>query len=133
MLTSPEATKKYLEIFDAFNADNIEGSSETMEEPIHGKARARSLVFSFLVRHHAMAGVGRVSICIREAPIPGDVIDESHSAWTLELVGVSGKISTVSGRSFRKWNELRVVMEHHYDRQQSGEPLTHDDLRFDVA
>jgi len=48
-----------------------------MEEPIHGKARVRSLVFSFLVRHHAMAGVGRVSICIREAPIPGDVIDET--------------------------------------------------------
>ena len=39
-----------------------------------------------------------------------------HSARTLELVGVSGKISTVSGRSFRKWNELRVVMEHHYDQ-----------------
>jgi hypothetical protein len=49
------------------------------------------------------------------------------------LVGVSGKISTVSGRTFRKWNELRVVMEHHYDQQQSGEPLTHDDLRFDIA
>jgi len=77
MLTLPEATKKYLEIFDAFDADNIEGSSETMEEPIRGKARVRSLVFSFLVRHHAMAGVGRVSICIREAPIPGDVIDET--------------------------------------------------------
>jgi len=39
----------------------------------------------------------------------------------------------VSGRTFRKWNELRVVMEHRYDQQQSGEPLTHDDLRFDVA
>ena len=78
-------------------------------------------------------GSVRVSICIREAPIPGDVIDETHSAWTLELVGVSGKICTVSGRTFRKWNELRVVMEHHYDQQQSGEPLTHDDVRFDVA
>jgi hypothetical protein len=104
-----------------------------MEEPIRGKARVRSLVFSFLVRHHAMAGVGRISICIREAPVPGDVIDETHAAWTLELVGVSGKICTVSGRTFQKWNELRVVMEHRYDQQQSGEPLTHDDLRFDVA
>jgi hypothetical protein len=51
----------------------------------------------------------------------------------LELVGVSGKIWTVSWRTFRKWNELRVVMEHHYDQQQSGEPLTHDDVRFDVG
>ena len=32
-----------------------------------------------------------------------------------------------------KMDELRVVMEHHYDQQQSGESLTHDDLRFDVA
>jgi hypothetical protein len=55
MLASPEATKKYLEIFDALYVDNIEGSSETMEEPIRGKAGVRSLVFSFLVRLHAMA------------------------------------------------------------------------------
>ena len=128
-----EFFRNLLEIFDAFYAPNIEGSSETMEEPIRGKARVRSLVFSFLVRHHAMAGVAAVSICIREAPVPGDVIDETHSAWTLELVGVSGKICTVSGRTFRKWNELRVVMEHHYDQQQSGEPLTHDDVGFDVV
>jgi hypothetical protein len=44
----------------------------------------------------------------------------------LELVGVSGKIWTVSWRTFRKWNELRVVMEHHYDQQQSGEPPKRD-------
>ena len=80
MLTSPEATKKYLEIFEALYADNIEGSSETREEPIGGKARVRSLVFSFLIRLHTMAEVGGVSISIRETPIPGDVIDESHSA-----------------------------------------------------
>jgi hypothetical protein len=48
------------------------------------------------------------------------------------LVGVSGSICTVSWRTFGKWNELHVVMEHHYDQQQSGEPLTHDDLRFDA-
>ncbi len=132
MLTSPETTKKYLEVFEAFYADNIEGRSETMEDPIRGKARVRLLVFSFLVRLHAMAEVGGVSISIRETPIPGDVIDETHSAWTLELIGVSGKICTVSWRILRKCNELRVVMEHHYDQQQSGEPLTHDDLRFDA-
>src|SRR5260370_32316601 len=72
------------------------------------------------------------SISIRETALPGDVADETHSAWTLELVGVSGKICTVSWRTFRKWNESRVVLEHHYDHQQSGEPLTHDDLRFDA-
>ena len=124
--------EEYLEIFDAFYADDVEGSSETMEEPIRGKARVGSLLFSFLVPLHAMAEVGGVSISIRETAIPGDAIDETHSAWTLELVGVSGKICTVSWRTFRKWNESRVVLEHHYDHQQSGEPLSHDDLRFDA-
>ncbi len=124
--------EEYLEIFDEFYADDIEGSSETMEEPIRGKARVRSLLSSFLVPLHAMAEVGGASISIRETAIPGDVADETHSAWTLELVGVSGKIWTVSWRILRKWNESRVVLEHHYDHQQKGEPLTHDDVRFDA-
>jgi hypothetical protein len=124
--------EEYLEIFDEFYADDIEGSSETAEEPIRGKARVRSLLFSFLFPLHAMAEVGGVSMSIRETGIPGDAIDETHSAWTLELVGVSGKICTVNWRILRKWHESRVVLEHHYDHQQSGEPLTHDDLSFDA-
>jgi|ERR1700723_1290715 len=45
--------EEYLEIFDAFYADDIEGSSETLEEPIRGKAGVRSLLFGFLVPLHA--------------------------------------------------------------------------------
>jgi hypothetical protein len=123
--------EEYLEIFDEFYADDIEGSSETMKEPLRGKERVRSLLFSFLAPLHAMAEVGGVSISIREMPIPGDAIDETHSAWTLKLVGMSGKTCTVSWRILRKWDESRVVLEHHYDYQQSGEPLTPEDLSFD--
>jgi hypothetical protein len=123
--------EEYLELFDQFYTDDIEGSSETMKEPLRGKERVRSLLFSFLAPLHAMAEVGGVSISIRETPIPGDAIDETHSAWTLRLVGVSGKICTVSWRILRKWSESRVVLEHHYDYQQSGEPLTDRDLWFD--
>jgi hypothetical protein len=125
--------EEYLEIFDEFYADDIEGSSDTIEELLRGKESVRSLLFSFLAPLHAMAEVGGVSISIRETAIPGDVIDETHSAWTLELIGVSGKICTVSWRAFRKWKDSRVVLEHHYDHQQSGGPLTQDDLRFDAA
>jgi hypothetical protein len=124
--------EEYLEIFDAFYSDDIEGSSETTEEPIRGKAGVRSLVFGFLVPLHAMAEVGGVSISVRQTSIPGDVVDETHSAWTLELAGATGKVSTVSWRTFRKWNDSRVVLEHHYDHQQSGEPLSDGDLRFSV-
>ena len=124
--------QEYLEIFDEFYADDVEGSSETAEEPIRGKPGLRSLIFGFLVPLHAMSEVGGVSIAVRQRPIPGDVVDETHSAWTLELVGATGKVCTVSWRTFRKWNESRVVLEHHYDHQQSGEPLSDGDLRLNV-
>src|SRR5467141_2106676 len=58
--------EEYFEIFDEFYGDDIEGSSETMEEPIRGKERVRSLLFSFLVPLHAMAEVGGVSIYLFE-------------------------------------------------------------------
>ena len=124
--------EEYLGIFDAFYADEVEASSDTTEEPIRGKAGVRSLVFGFLAPLHVMAEVGRVSISVRQTAIPGDVVDETHSAWTLELVGATGKVCTVSWRIFRKWNDSRVVLEHHYDHRQSGEPLSDGDLRFNV-
>jgi len=123
--------EEYLELFDEFYADDIVGSSETMEEPIRGKAEVRSLLSNFLVPLHAMAEVGGVSISIRETPIPGDATDETHSAWTLELVGATGKVCTVNWRTFRKWKDSRVVLEHQYDHQQRGAPLSDGDLRFD--
>jgi hypothetical protein len=124
--------EEYLEIFEAFYADDVEGSSETTEEPIRGRAGVRSLVFGFLVPLHTMAEVGGVSISLRQTPIPGDVVDETHSAWTLEFVGATGKVFTVNWRTFRKWSDSRVVLEHHYDHQQSGEPLSDGDLWSNV-
>jgi len=103
-----------------------------MEEPLRGKGRVRSLLSSFLAPLHAMAEVGRVSISVRETPVPGDAIDETHSPRAVELVGVSGKICTVSWRILRKWNQSRVVLEHHYDYRQSGDPLTDLNLSLDT-
>jgi hypothetical protein len=85
-----ESFEKYLEIFDAFYADDIEVSDETRAEPVRGKARVRSLLFNFLVPLHVMAEVGGLSIFIRETPIPGDVAGETNSAWTIDLVAPSG-------------------------------------------
>ena len=123
-----ESFEEYLEIFDEFYADDVEVSSETEEEPIHGKARVRSLIANFLVPLHIMAEIGGLLISIRQTAIPGDAADETHSAWTLELVGVSGRSCTVSWRALRKWNGSRIVYEYHYDHQQSGGPLTSNDL-----
>ncbi len=128
-----ESFEEYLGIFDAFYADDIEVGSETAEEPIRGKERVRSLLFNFLVPLHVMAEVGGLLISIRQTPIPGDAGDERHSAWTLELVGVSGRTCTVSWCTLRKWNGSRVAYEYHYDEQQNGDPLTTNDLSFNGA
>jgi len=125
--------EEYLEIFDEFYADDIEVSSESAKEPIRGKERVRSLLFNFLVPLHVMAEIGGLLISIRQTAIPGDVAGETHSAWALDLVGVSGRSCTVTWRALRKWNGARVVYEYHYDEQQNGGPLTSDDLSFNGA
>jgi hypothetical protein len=123
-----ESFEEYLEIFDEFYADDLEVGSETEEEPIRGKGRVRSLLATFLTPLHIMAEIGGLLISIRQTAIPGDAADETHSAWTLELVGVSGRSCTVSWRALRKWNASRIVYEYHYDHQQSGGPLTSNDF-----
>jgi hypothetical protein len=128
-----ESFEEYLEIFDAFYADDIEVTSDTGEDPIRGKARVGSLLASFLVPLHVMAELNGLLISIRQSAIPGDVADETHSAWTLQLVGVSGGTCTLSWCTLRKWNGSRVVFEHHYDHQQTGGPLTSDDLSLNAA
>ena len=125
-----ESFEEYLEIFDKFYADEVEVSSETQHEPIRGKARVGSLLLSFLVPLHVIAEVGGLAISIQETTFPGDAANEIHSAWTLNIAGVSGKTYTLNWRALRKWNGSRVVYEHHYDQQRSGEPLTFDDLGF---
>jgi hypothetical protein len=127
-----ESFEEYFEIFDKFYADDIQVSSETLHEPIRGKARVGSLLLNFLVPLHVMAEVGGLAISIKVITISGDDANEMHSTWILNLVGVSGKTCTLNWRTLRKWNGSRVVYEHHYDLQRTGEPLTFDDLGFDM-
>ena len=104
--------EEYLEIFDEFYTDDIEGSSETMKEPLRGKERVRSLLSSFLASLHAN---GRGQWCV-------DIRSGNAGSWRRYRrnplcvdTGMSGKICTVSWRILRKWNQSRVVLEHHYD------------------
>jgi len=125
--------EEYLEIFDAFYAEDIEVSSGTGEERIRGKARVGPLLLNFLIPLHVMAEIGGVSISIRNSSIPGDVADETHSEWTLDLVAASARTCTLSWRTFRKWNGPYVIYEHHYDQRQTGGPLTFNDLSLDAT
>jgi hypothetical protein len=84
--------------------NDIEVSSETAEELIRGKDRVRSLLVSFLVPLHVMSKIGGLSISIRQTAIPGEVADETHSAWTLDLFGMSGRTCTVTWWALRPFD-----------------------------
>src|SRR5258708_26529793 len=118
----------YLEIFDAFYADDVEVTTDTQTNAVRGKERIRTLLFNFLTPLHVMAEIGGLSIQIRQNPIHGDTVDETHSAWSLDLIGVSGRTCNLTWSILRRWAGSRVVYERHYDIQQTGGPLTLDDL-----
>jgi hypothetical protein len=122
--------EEYLEILDAFYADDVEVSDGTESGAVFGRERIRALLFRFLAPLHVMVEVGGLSIQIRESPIHGDTADETHSAWSVVLTGVSGKTSKLAWCTLRRWADSRVVYERHYDHQQTGGPLTGDDLRL---
>ena len=120
--------EEYLEIVEAFYADEVEVTTETETGPIRGRERIRALLFNFLAPLHVMVEIGGLAIQIRESPIHGDGPNETHSAWSMSLIGVSGRRCTLSWCTLRRWANSRVVYERHYDHQQSGGPLTGDDL-----
>jgi len=122
--------EEYLEIFDAFYADHLEVSDGTGSGAVSGRDRIRALLLKFLVPLHVMAEIGGLSVQIRESPIPGDTADETHSAWSVDLIGVSNRTCRICWCTLRRWADSRVVYERHYDHQQIGGPLTFDDLRL---
>jgi hypothetical protein len=122
--------EEYLHIFDAFYADQVEVSDGTERGAVFGRERIRALLLKFLVPIHVMAEIGGLSVKIRESPILGDTADETHSVWSVDLIGVSGRTCQISWCTLRRWADSRVVYERHYDHQQTGGPLTFDDLHL---
>ena len=64
--------EEYLEIVDAFYADEVEVTTDTATGPIRGRERIRALLFNFLAPLHVMVEIGSLSIDVRESPIHGD-------------------------------------------------------------
>src|SRR5262245_34554022 len=122
--------EEFLAIVDEFYADDVEVRSDSSPEPFIGRARVKSLLMGFLVPVHVMAEIGGLSVSISEMPIAGDSLDEQHSQWSVELVGVTGRAVRVSWSVWRRWKQSRVVGEYHYDHQQDGEALGPSDLRI---
>ena len=125
--------EEYLEILDAFYAGDVEVTTDTATGPIRGRERIRALLFNFLAPLHVMVEIGGLSIDVRESPIHGDAAQETHSDWSVNLIGVSGRACILNWCTLRRWADSRVVYERHYDHQQSGGPLTGDDLNMNPS
>ena len=122
--------EEYLALVDQYYAEDVEVSTDVSPDPLVGKQRLKSLLLGFLVPLHMMAEMGGLWVSIQEAPIPGDSLDEQHSEWSLELIGVTGRRVTQTWCARRRWKQSRVVSEYHYAHQQDGEALSFDDLRI---
>jgi hypothetical protein len=132
-IVNTDITRGYeecLALVDQYYADDVEVSSDTSPEPVVGKDRLKSILFRFLGPLHMIAEIGGLWVSIHGASIPGDSIDEQHSEWTLELIGVTGRRVTAAWCARRIWKQSRVVSEYHYAHSQDGEPLSFDDLRI---
>src|ERR1700730_17400999 len=87
--------EEFLEIFDRFYADDIEVSSAESRETIRGKDRVLSFLVNFLAPLHVMVEVAGLSVSLQQTVVPRDTANETHSAWRLDVVGVSGKRCTM--------------------------------------
>src|SRR5712671_549011 len=67
--------EEYLQIFDAFYADEVEVATDTETGPIRGRERIRALLFNFLAPLHVMVEIGGLAIDVRESPIHGEMPD----------------------------------------------------------
>ena len=60
--------EEYLEILDAFYADEVEVTTDTETGPIRGRERIRAILFNFLAPLHVMVEIGGFAIDVRESP-----------------------------------------------------------------
>jgi len=122
--------EEYLTLVDQYYAEDVEVSSDVSPDLLVGTHRLKPLLLGFLVPLHMIAEMGGLWVSIHEASIPGDSLDEQHSEWSLELIGVTGRRVTQAWCVRRRWEQSRVVSEYHYAHRQDGEALSFDDLRI---
>jgi len=122
--------EEYLTLVDQYYAEDVEVSTDVSLHPLVGRHRLKSLLLGFLAPLHMVAEIGGLWVSIHEVSIAGDSLDEQHSEWSLELIGVTGRRVTEAWCVRRRWKQSRVVSEYHYAHRQDGEALSFDDLRI---
>src|SRR5260370_13408402 len=95
--------EEFMDIFEAFYADDVEVSREDLREMIRGKAKVRPFLLNVLVPLHVMAEIAGLSISVQQTAIPGDTANETHSAWRIDFTGVRGRRCTLKWYATRRW------------------------------
>ena len=124
--------EEYLALVDQYYAEDVEVSTDVSLQPLVGRDRLKSLLLGFLAPLHMVAEIGGLWVSTHEASIAGDSLDEQHSEWSLELIGVTGRRVTQTWCVRRRWKHSRVVSEYHYAHRLDGEALSLEDLRIAV-
>src|SRR5271167_4555643 len=83
--------EQYLALFDHFYDEDVEVASDSNPAPLVGKARVLPIIFNFLMPLHVMAEIGGLSVRLRYIPLFSDRPEEQHAAWSLDLVGATGR------------------------------------------
>jgi hypothetical protein len=63
--------EEYLEIFDAFYADEVEVTTDTETGPIRGRERILALLFNFFAPLHVMVEIGGLAIDVERVQFTG--------------------------------------------------------------
>jgi hypothetical protein len=126
--------EEFLDIFETFYADDVEVSSEDLQEMIRGKARARLFLLNVLVPLHVMAEVAGLSISVQQTAVPGDTANETRSAWRIDFTGVGGRRCTLKWYATRRlgvpsvtWPTSNHLLD--FPLRSSCDPRQHHYLR----
>jgi len=119
---------EWLATVDRFYADHVQVSSDATPGRLTGRARMKQALLKILAPFHTFVDPDIESVSLRCLPIYADRHDEHHSAWSLEIVGASGRRATVRWCVRRIWRGGLVVHEHFYENDMNGESIAVDDL-----
>jgi hypothetical protein len=120
--------EEWLATVDRFYAEQVQVSSDATPGRLIGRARVKQALLKMLAPLHTFADEDRTSVTIRCMPMSGDRHDEYHSAWSLDIVGASGRGATVRWCVRRIWRRGLVVHEHFYENDMNGHVFAVDDL-----
>jgi hypothetical protein len=120
--------EEWLAVVDRFYAEHVQVSSDATPGRLIGRARAKQALLNVLAPIHTWVGADIESMLLRCLPIYADRHNEYHSAWSLEIVGGSGRRATVRWCVRRIWRGGLVVHEHFYENDMNDQSMAVDDL-----